>query len=578
MPATINALAALVALAVSTIVVARQDKAPPYFSPPAGWDDFKDCDQDVRAAFREQWSNNIERWTEYGIVGNPWTGQNDDDRSTYINPTVVPVPADAVRVVTKWFAFPHRLSYYGKRNDPPYTKDEIYQLADFGFTRTGRGFPNTPDDLLDPNSPLNQTWTWGPPRGWCDEYCEWAVRREGDVIKRIDFTCENPEYWTTMWGVDRERVRALIESLVRYPVALEDLYLRDGNGDPVIDVATGLPAYDPLNKWNRGTISTPEGGGAIHLTSPPNSLGAEIYLAAAASILREEGGEQIRAAHNLICCSLYGGVDRNSDPHIGQNVNQVAAAGLQLTLANPVGLYIQDPEFNRFELPLDKVVGDITVEDCWTMVRGYPGGFGLHARFEVPEGQNFEINDIKIDGQAIQYAGQIAEAFEIGLHAVGFKTPGYVVPKPRPCVWHSKSGALPPGSTPQPGQPVIGEAVFAQQSDARPQLAFSPPQLEQGSVNRTGFVLPCAGLDTATAGDATVTFVPSDDPGNTTAAAAVVVGVLRDQSGAPEALKLSISVGSDAPLGNYGAIVRGLGDEGPITPAPGMLEVVAPSR
>jgi hypothetical protein len=74
-------------------------------------------------------------------------------------------------------------------------------------------------------------------------------------------------------------------------VKKEDLYLLDEKGNSVIVRETGLPAYNPINKWNSGSSAIENGGGAVHLTSPPNSLGAEIYLGAAATILREVGGK-----------------------------------------------------------------------------------------------------------------------------------------------------------------------------------------------------------------------------------------------------------------------------------------------
>ena len=52
----------------------------------------------------------------------------------------------------------------------------------------------------------------------------------------------------------------------------------------------------------------------MHLTSPPNTLGAEVYLAAAATLLRNVGSYD---PQNMICCSKYGQPYRNSDPHIG---------------------------------------------------------------------------------------------------------------------------------------------------------------------------------------------------------------------------------------------------------------------
>jgi len=87
-----------------------------------------------------------------------------------------------------------------------------------------------------------------------DEYCEWSVTRDanGNII-RIDFVCENPEYWNTLWMISPETVRSLYEQTLNFQVpadqqitiTLEDLYLNDPQtGQPVIDPSTGRPVYN----------------------------------------------------------------------------------------------------------------------------------------------------------------------------------------------------------------------------------------------------------------------------------------------------------------------------------------------
>ena len=93
---------------------------------------------------------------------------------------------------------------------------------------------------------------YGPygPRGWQDEYCEWSVlRNDRGQIVRIDFACENPEYWYALWRIDPQRVLELYRETLDQPrIALEDLQLTY-NGLVVIDRFTRLPAYNPLNKY-----------------------------------------------------------------------------------------------------------------------------------------------------------------------------------------------------------------------------------------------------------------------------------------------------------------------------------------
>src|SRR5262249_19256063 len=76
----------------------------------------------------------------------------------------------------------------------------------------------------------------------------------------------------------------------RVRVARADLELSDPKtGKPVIDPSTGAAAYNPLNKWNRGTVSARGGanasGGAVHLTSTPNTLQTELVSAAATATM-----------------------------------------------------------------------------------------------------------------------------------------------------------------------------------------------------------------------------------------------------------------------------------------------------
>jgi hypothetical protein len=112
------------------------------------------------------------------------------------------------------------------------------------------------------------------------------------------------------------------------------------------------------------------GGGAMHLTSTPNTLQTEMGLAGAATVQRTVGNV---SPQTLICCSQYGQANRNSDPHIGLSVNQLVDGPPSgtVSLANPVGLYIQMPDFSNYALPADpKLPRNASVADCWQILRG----------------------------------------------------------------------------------------------------------------------------------------------------------------------------------------------------------------
>lgn len=398
--------------------------------------DFKD-QPDLRNQIENAWSNYVKYCTINSQMGNPWSSSYDHPRSWYYNPLVTPVtPNKNNTVPIQWGAFPNRINHYFTslftKVFPNEAQDKLHELADIGpkaFTEKYGTQLVVPKNPCDPTN--TDTKAFGPsgPRGWQDEYCEWSVTRDtnGDIIA-VNFTHENPEYWFHMWKVSQDMVVSLYQEILNNPnVQKEDLYLLDENGNPVIVRETGLPAYNPINKWNSGSSATAEGGGAVHLTSPPNSLGAEIYLGAAATILRVVGDKVITDANTLICAAQYGQIYRNSDPRIGQNVNAlVYNKKLKISLTNPIALYGQVPDFTQFAMP-DSAEG-YTIEDCYKIIRGtatnpgtdfYPFNMILHSRFEVPAGAQFKLSDIKVQGQPLKWGSQIADVFKVQLAGTG---------------------------------------------------------------------------------------------------------------------------------------------------------------
>lgn len=427
--------------------------------------------------FKRQWTTNVDGWTQQAIA-------SGSDR--YYNQLQTPIPTSAaVAPPILWPAFPYRLlQYLGQGSAPPnpynHSKDDLYHLADYGYLPDGSSFPQIPHmgaichwtppycDEPDFWDCTDQFITYGPygPRGWMDEYCEWSVTRDADGnITRIDFVCENPEYWNALWSVNPELVRTLYQNTLNFEVpegqeiavSLDDLYLKDpSTGAPVIDPSTGRPAYNPLNKWNSGPVSYRGGGdqsafygGAMHLTSTPNTLQTEMGLAGLTSVQSPIANTDALA---LLCCLQSGQPYRNSDPHITQSVNRYVVTGnLQVALADPAGLYIQPPEFTsaNFRLPdnVPNLPPGAKVEDCWHVVRGtdsltdpvtktpFPGALILHAVFQIPKawrdaGVTLTISDLllgykqrkgsapaELVGNPIRYAGQVAETMSVALYA-----------------------------------------------------------------------------------------------------------------------------------------------------------------
>jgi hypothetical protein len=461
------------------------------------------------AAFQKGWSDNVAGWTEMSIIGNPWSNLNDAPRDNYYNPLTAGM-GTATAAVVEWTPFPNRLIQFltnpgitnGGQLTAPLTMDQVQALADTGqIAQNGTTYvlydPQPGQVLL--KIPAERcpsiNWTgkytdFSPPgpRGWQDEYCEWSIlRNAAGKMQSIAFTCENPAYYLTMWRQNPKAVLGIYKAYIDPTVQLEDLYLRyeydqptGKKGDPVIDPTTGNPAYDPTNKWNRGPSRVIGSfGGAMHLTSPPNTLSAEVYLAAAATIQRPTSVNS--NPQTLICCAQYGQNFRNSDPNIGFAANQ-ASRKSKLTLTDPVGLYIQQPQsFAGWQGPNGE-----DISGYWQITRGTagtgPNGSDqiLHVTFDIPDSAGFSIEDCTIYGMPISHVGVILNQMKIALAV----TPNGDAPDltALACVADRKTGLQP-----WPVQ-LLPESLFYGESPSD-----LPALLVPGTTNR--FVLIVQGAD-----------------------------------------------------------------------------------
>jgi hypothetical protein len=517
------------------------------FAPPANQVDLTGNEQ---TTFAHQWSGNVNRWTETAVLGNPWSNLFDRDRKLYYNPLTTDVANNPISKPIAWTAFPNRILVL-------FPNATFLEQMGYAEGVHEDGTFGAPPDV--------QGKAYGPegPRGWQDEYCEWIATRDaqGNII-RVDFTCENPEYWFSLWRVNPSRVLELYHQLVSHAVKLEDLFLRGSDNNPVIDRATALPTYNPINKWNTQP-SREAVTGAVHLISPPNTLSAEIYLAAAATLLREKGGQPVTDPGQLIQCSRYGTTGRNSDPHIGSEVNNIIiSGGLMATLQDPVGLYIQTPDFRGYSLPPDpKLPGDAHVAECWQIQRGHARrpddniDFILHASFEIPKrwkdaGASLTVSDIKINGNNIKYGAQITQTFQITLRGLAVPTSS-PSEKAQPCVTNNPN-AIP---TPQSVQDLnIFNAGTTSSAVTLIEQGTSVPNIAIFAVN--------------TARQTKISFTGE-------AGVAVNVTNFQDFPGKGQLFTVTIAVAPTAVLGDRGLqLTNADGITGPA--APGMLSIVAP--
>ncbi|GAB1540348.1 hypothetical protein NUACC21_30170 [Scytonema sp. NUACC21] len=364
-----------------------------HFDPPANLTDF-----DAIPGHREAWNKYISDTFDRAIkdrIETPYVGSG---KSQYYNETKVPSD-DPVDLEIVWDAFPKTLTRQ-------FGREKAFEEAD------KLSKDNIDGQLVDSRQQ--------------DEYCEWQVTRDPKTNKilRVIFTCEGPEYWQSMFGGkvggdgnngfefkgDQQVLLDLYRSILNnQDVKLEDLFFADG------------PKKGEYNFWNKWNTTE----GIVHLQQRNNTLAAEIFIGADATIRRKKGGKEITEALRLICCGGFGGVERSSDPTIGDEVNKLARAGYAITLRNPVGIYFHSFDNAGFTKP-GPGGSRVPAGNYLTALRGifkepFNDGSNMIVRavYEVPtgelgpDGEQLTVSDIQIGGEEIVFGGQIAERIKI---------------------------------------------------------------------------------------------------------------------------------------------------------------------
>jgi hypothetical protein len=285
---------------------------------------------------------------------------SEGDYPQFYDPLDRDTPADRALKTVTWFAFPARLLSGAT------SERERWQKADAS-------------------------------RNEQDEYCEWTVQRGRDgKIRRVVFTCEVPEYWSHLHDDDPDLLLALYEQFAGRAVRLDELRSSDGR-------------YVTANPMNAAT----SGDGLVHLTQRTNNLYAAISLVAGATILRQEpDGTPVTNQQQLVTCGRLGDPRRNSDPQIAAAVNNLASQGMQITLADPAGLYIAGLVTGEMEAP-----GGADPAQFWTIERGTPER-ALRASYEVPAEFGFSVGDIMLGGRPIEFGAQLADNVQIKVTAI----------------------------------------------------------------------------------------------------------------------------------------------------------------
>lgn len=291
----------------------------------------------------------------------------------FYDPTVEDTPSEAVEATVAWTAFPASLLVTAT------SQEGRWGIAD---TKPGRQAQ--------------------------DEYCEWTVERNAEgKLTSVTFTTELPEYWQHLADHDPDGVVDLYRELVSPDVERADLF---GANDE----------YDPFNGWN-----TAAEGRLAHLIQPNNALSAAIALVAQATVLRERDGQPVTNKQDLVDCANLGNPFRNSDPQIAAAVNDAASTGAELSLRDPVGLYIKGLETTGLTTPDGEDPAAF-----WTIERGDPDHI-LRARFAVPEDRGYTVGDMKSGGRPINFGAQLADRVTVKVTVV--VKPGAHQPVRQPC-------------------------------------------------------------------------------------------------------------------------------------------------
>ena len=439
-------------------------------------------DLDSMPRLREQWHTAVSAWFDYSIKRDASTVHPGP--FPFYNPARFDPGGRAIEQAVTWNAFPKELvRLFGrdealKQADTLWTLDKYYnRLGNSGLTRK--------------QYPALFKYRFRPQ----DEYCEWLVERDPrtNFIQKVTFTSEPPELWYALFGNrvpddpaaadyqftgDRETALRHYHDFVGPQVRLNDLLASEDIASPDKGRLAIKDQYNIYNTWNTTH-------GIVHLCAPPNFLGAEIQLAADASILRKDpAGRLLVEPEALICCAGYGGPNRNSDPTIGAAVNAAARLGAFITLKDPVGLYMDHIDLSGWECPDKK-----SVADCIHIVRG---GVGMIERLvvEVPANRCFTVSDITIGGERIQYGGQIAECVTVKLIGVANLPTHPAANEPVQCSgrYAFKRGdphalVLPSAS----GQPPRGFVeAFVSQGVEEEHVTRKKPHVRQGKAGRSG--------------------------------------------------------------------------------------------
>jgi len=388
------------------------------FHPPGFLEDFARRPDSAEDRARA-WSEIVSSWMDNAAV----TYGTPEVPSLFFNPLKDATPGEPASETIAWDAFPRFLTRWFQDEDEP--DEKRWRAAE---TRRVLHVNGRPLRRVDEQGSLGEELQLLYRQQ--DEYCEWHIDRDHEGrVTRVCFTCEGPEYWEflaegtrpffaqgdprrDLVAGDLGLVLELYQEHVNPAVTAADLVWPydvasfDGTGGWRYYARQGT--YNPFNRWNTTD-------GMMHLTHPANTLRGEFRVAGGASVRRRDGGgHPVVDPEQLVCCSGFGDPNRSSDPTIGAAVNGFARAGLSVSLADPVGLYISELALDGFTGPAGEEVAA-----AWQVDRGSREERRiLRARFEVPSGLGFAVDQVLLDGDPIRFGGQIVDRIQMVLTGI----------------------------------------------------------------------------------------------------------------------------------------------------------------
>jgi hypothetical protein len=229
---------------------------------------------------------------------------------------------------------------------------------------------------------------WGKEgrHGLHNEYCEYAVvtatEDSGKVRpKRVQVTTELREYWVTIAMHDPDRARELALEVLGVEPPWEDLY--------------GVPDPDPLSPQERkeafsrqvaghgndeelqkrGVPADPEGRlnneSALFMAHPINGLDDLIFIVrfGARPFAKRVDRNHVRASKDEIFATSRPDLAcRHADPAAALGAYGAAFVGKQVAFANPLGMYIREPNLDVF-----RYRGETIPKEWANLGRGNPG-------------------------------------------------------------------------------------------------------------------------------------------------------------------------------------------------------------